>query len=172
MTASPVGGFPNGFIAQLQECRSRGWLRLASRDPLAPPIIVERLLSDPADLRRMVGAVKTQLELLAHPAFGSLAADVRLGLGGDDARRADADEIARWLLTTAGNGSHISCTCPMGSADDRAAVVAPDGRVYGVDGLFVADMSIAPTVPWSNTNLPAIMIGEHLAASWRAAWTA
>jgi 5-(hydroxymethyl)furfural/furfural oxidase len=53
----------------------------------------------------------------------------------------------------------------MGSAGDRAAVVDPSGRVYGVEGLRVADASIMPTIVAGNTNIPTIMIAENIAAA-------
>ena len=56
---------------------------------------------------------------------------------------------------------HQSCTCKMGV--DQASVVDPQLRVYGVDGLRIADASIFPTVPTGNTNAPAIMVGEKAA---------
>jgi len=60
---------------------------------------------------------------------------------------------------------HASCTCRMGAADDPGAVTDPSARVYGVEGLRIADNSIMPTVPCANTNIPAIMIGEKVAAT-------
>jgi 5-(hydroxymethyl)furfural/furfural oxidase len=64
---------------------------------------------------------------------------------------------------------HPAGTCRMGDSDDPLAVVDPDGRVYGVAGLRVADASIMPTIPSGNTNIPAIMIGEKIAAAITAA---
>ena len=58
--------------------------------------------------------------------------------------------------------AHASATCALGR------VVGADGRVAGLDGLRVVDMSIAPSVPRANTHLTAIMIGEHLAAMIRS----
>jgi choline dehydrogenase len=49
----------------------------------------------------------------------------------------------------------------MGAASDPEAVVGPDLRVWGIDGIRVADASIMPTVPHGNTNAPSIMIGER-----------
>ncbi len=60
---------------------------------------------------------------------------------------------------------HASCTCRMGASDDPGAVTDPSARVYGTDGLRVADASIMPAVPCANTNIPTIMIGEKVAAT-------
>ena len=58
---------------------------------------------------------------------------------------------------------HCCGTAKMGAASDPTAVTDPDGRVYGVEGLWVGDTSLMPSVPRGNTNLPAIMIGEKIA---------
>jgi choline dehydrogenase-like flavoprotein len=50
----------------------------------------------------------------------------------------------------------------MGSADDPGSVVDPRGRVHGFPNLLVADASIMPSLPAANTNLPTLMIAEHL----------
>jgi choline dehydrogenase-like flavoprotein len=52
----------------------------------------------------------------------------------------------------------------MGLDPAAGAVVDPDARVYGVDGLSVADASILPEIPSANTNIPVIMVAEHVAA--------
>jgi choline dehydrogenase len=55
---------------------------------------------------------------------------------------------------------HQCSTCRMGR-DEAASVVDPRLRVYGVEGLRVADASIFPTIPTGNTNAPSIMVGER-----------
>jgi 5-(hydroxymethyl)furfural/furfural oxidase len=58
---------------------------------------------------------------------------------------------------------HVTGTCRMGRPDDPGAVVDPQCRVIGIDGLRVVDASVMPCVPSANTNLPAIMIAEKVA---------
>jgi 5-(hydroxymethyl)furfural/furfural oxidase len=67
------------------------------------------------------------------------------------------------ILAASGTMFHPSCTCAMGGPDNRMAVVDPECRVYGVQGLRVADASVMPSVPSANTNIPTIMIAERVA---------
>ena len=72
------------------------------------------------------------------------------------------DEIEAYLLQTLFSSYHPTGTCRMG-ANDGAHVVDHRLRVHGLAGIRVADASIMPTIPSSNTNAPAIMIGEKAA---------
>jgi len=58
---------------------------------------------------------------------------------------------------------HPCGTARMGRRDDPLAVVDPEGRVIGVEGLRVADSSIFPRIPNGNLNAPSIMVGEKIA---------
>ncbi len=58
---------------------------------------------------------------------------------------------------------HASCSCRMGAENDPMAVTDPAGRVYGVQGLRVADASIFPMIPCANTNFPTMMVAEKIA---------
>jgi choline dehydrogenase len=77
----------------------------------------------------------------------------------------DADDIARSIRARAASYHHPVGTCRMGTAADDGAVVDPRGRVHGIEGLYVADASVMPTIPSANTNLPTIMIAERI-VSW------
>jgi 5-(hydroxymethyl)furfural/furfural oxidase len=74
----------------------------------------------------------------------------------------DDEAIEEWVRATVLGNWHACCTCSMGSADDRNAVVDPQGRVYGVEGLRVIDASIMPSIPCANTNLSTLMIAEKI----------
>jgi 5-(hydroxymethyl)furfural/furfural oxidase len=74
------------------------------------------------------------------------------------------DRLAEHVLSNVAGTFRVCGTFRMGPADDPEAVVDPAGRVYGVDGLRVADASIMPTVPRGNTNVPTIMLAEKLSA--------
>jgi 5-(hydroxymethyl)furfural/furfural oxidase len=77
----------------------------------------------------------------------------------------DDDTLAEFVRTRAHGTWHCCGTCRMGRADDPMAVADPAGRVYGVDGLRIADASLMPAVPRANTNIPVMMIGEKIAAA-------
>ncbi len=76
---------------------------------------------------------------------------------------ADDERLAEHIRTNVAGTFHVSGTCRMGN--DPGAVVDPAGRVRRIAGLRVADASVMPTVPRANTNIPAIMIAEKLAAA-------
>jgi choline dehydrogenase-like flavoprotein len=107
------------------------------------------VLAAPAPLRRaMIGAA-------IKP--GRLIADEKSTYPISD------DEI----LDSTGASFHPASTCAIGAADDPMAVVDPQCRVYGADGLRVADASVMPSIVSANTNMPTIMIGERVAEFMR-----
>jgi choline dehydrogenase-like flavoprotein len=138
--------------------RSRGVVRLASPDPREAPLIDPRYLSDPQDMDSLLEGLRIVRRILAQAplaAFGGQ--DPRLGPlhadgGNDDAARA-------WVREHAQSGCHPVGTCRMGL--DPLAVVDPQLRVRGVEGLRVVDASIMPALIGGDTNAPAIMVGER-----------
>jgi choline dehydrogenase-like flavoprotein len=137
--------------------KSRGTLRLASADPATPPLIDPHYLEEPDDARFLVAGMKLVREIMAHASLRDVVT-AELHPGGDVAGE---DELARDLPMRVHTTYHPVGTCRMGS-DDRA-VVDPELRVRGVEGLRVADASVIPSVPGGNTNAPSMMIGERCA---------
>jgi len=72
-------------------------------------------------------------------------------------------EIDAFIRAKAESAYHPSCSCKMGSSQDPMAVVAPDTRVHGLEGLRVVDSSIMPSIPTGNLNAPTIMLAEKAA---------
>lgn len=148
---------------------SRGWLRLASPDPDVHPLIDQNLLHDSADLVRMRDGVKRSLDLLRTGSFDTAFEHIAIDLTGRGVEALSDDAaIDRWLMETIGDTGHICGTCRMGAPDDPRSVVDPQGRVLGVEGLWVADASVFPEVPRANTNLPTIAAAERLSDLIRA----
>jgi choline dehydrogenase len=136
--------------------RSRGTLRLASGDPLEAPLIDFRYLSDPADLEVLAEGSEMVREIMGGAAFGgSVKTEIHPGA------EHQGPDLRREILNRATSVYHGVGTCRMGV--DEKAVVGPDLKVRGVDGLRVADASIMPSITGGNTNAPAIMIGEKAA---------
>ncbi|WP_308420934.1 GMC family oxidoreductase [Microbacterium faecale] len=131
---------------------SRGSVRITSTDPAVGPEVDMNLLQHPADRARISDGLRRAHELLESPPFSEYVVRQPARLD-EEAQRARA----MWVW-------HASSTCRMGGADSAQAVVGPDARVRGVDGLRVADASIMPSVPSAPTNIAAMMIGEHVAA--------
>ncbi|HEY9562297.1 MAG TPA: GMC family oxidoreductase N-terminal domain-containing protein [Nocardioides sp.] len=133
--------------------RSRGTLRLASSDPLAAPLIDPNVLSEPDDLKVLLEGVEMIRSIMANPAISKhVQEEYEPGLAytGDKLR----EEALRRVTTV----YHPVGTCRMGV--DERAVVGPDLKVRGVDGLRVADASIMPSISGGNTNAPSMMIGD------------
>ena len=82
-----------------------------------------------------------------------------------DDLEADESVLTEWIHASVVGHYHASCSNRMGAPDDPGAVCDPSARVYGVEGLRVADASIMPAVPCANTNFPTIMVGEKVAGT-------
>jgi choline dehydrogenase len=151
----------HGFQAHVgpMRSRSRGWVRLASRSALEAPRILFNYMSHEEDWIEMRACVRLTRELFAQPAFDRFRGrELQPG----DAVQSDAqiDAFVRERLESA---YHPSCTCKMGRAEDPLAVVDPETRVIGVDGLRVVDSSIMPRITTGNLNAPTIMLAEKAA---------
>ncbi|KAG8172675.1 hypothetical protein JTE90_012161 [Oedothorax gibbosus] len=104
--------------------------------------------------------MKTCIQLISSAPMKKLRAKVQFGLvPGCEKLSGDPylECVARTILVT---NHHPVGTAKMGNPDDPSTVVDPQLRVKSVENLRVVDASIMPTIPWSNTNVPTIMIGE------------
>ena len=151
----------HGFQAHVGPMRSasKGWVRLASTDPRAPPRIFFNYLGAPEDWADMRACVRLTRELFAQKSFDPYRGrEIQPGadVTGDDA-------IDAFVRAKAESAYHPSCTCKMGDSDDPTAVVDSQARVHGVDALRIVDASIMPSITNGNLNAPTIMIGEKAA---------
>ncbi|MGX7896061.1 GMC family oxidoreductase [Tsuneonella sp. HG222] len=132
---------------------SRGRISLRSADPSEPPVIQHQLLGDPADIEKLSRGVEIGREILNQPAIAPyIIEELRPGPA------VQAADLPEYLRAASIPLYHPAGTCRMGQDSD--AVVDPDLKVHGVDGLWVADASVMPTLPIGNTNATAIMIGD------------
>jgi choline dehydrogenase len=133
---------------------SRGHLSLKSPDPTLPIAIHPSLLSDPADLEKLVRGLDLLRRIAATPPFGDEVVRY-LDLPAADAGR---EEVVDYVRTSTRPFHHAAGTCRMGSEGD--SVVTPELRVRGVEGLWVADASVMPCPVAGNINATTLMIGE------------
>ena len=148
----------HGFQAHVGPMRSasRGAVTLASADPAAAPKIHFNYMSHPSDWEDFRTCLRLTREIFAQDAFKPY---VKRAIQPDDSLQTD-DELDGFIREHAESAYHPCGTCKMGSRDDAMAVVDPQTRVIGVDGLRVADSSIFPRITNGNLNAPSIMVGE------------
>ena len=151
----------HGFQAHVgpMRSRSRGSVTLASADPAAAPKIRFNYMShadDWADFRHCIR--------LTRQIFGQAAFDPYRGpeISPGAERQSDAD-LDAFIREAVESAYHPCGTCKMGQTDDPMAVVDPECRVIGVEGLRLADSSIFPRIPNGNLNGPSILVGEKAA---------
>jgi choline dehydrogenase len=151
----------HGFQAHVGPMRSksRGHVRLASRDARDKPRILFNYLSHPDDLAEFRAGLRLTREIFAQAAFDPYRG--REIQPGKDVQT--DDEIDAFVRAKVESAYHPSCSNKMGRSSDRMAVVDPDGRVYGTEALRVVDSSVMPSITTGNLNAPTIMLAEKLA---------
>jgi choline dehydrogenase len=151
----------HGFQAHVgpMRSRSRGFVRLASANPLDHPKIRFNYLSHADDRAEMRACVRLTREIFAQTAFDRYRGrEIQPGV--DVVTDEQIDAFVRDKVETA---YHPSCTCRMGRRDDPMAVVDAETKVIGIDGLRVVDSSIMPSITTGNLNAPTIMLAEKAA---------
>jgi choline dehydrogenase-like flavoprotein len=140
--------------------KSRGFVRLASADPDAMPLVSPHLLRDPADARVMIEGQRFFLRAFQT---GPLAARVeRIAI--PDPRDLCDEALLAHCRRFVKTNYHPSGTCRMGAGGDRLAVLDSRLRLRGLDALRVCDLSAMPDINAGNTNAPAMMLGSRCAA--------
>jgi choline dehydrogenase len=138
---------------------SVGRIELASRDPEVAPRIVANFYDHPEDLARVVDGVKRVRALFRHEALAPFVTDETF----PGADLTDDGAIAQAVRGAPTTEAHPIGTCSMGPVGSTWGVVDQRGKVHGVDGLYVIDASIMPTLPVVPTNMTTIMLAERCA---------
>jgi len=156
--------FPSMTVSVYQlRPESLGSIHIRSADPDEQPAIRFNFLADPIDQRTMVDGFRMIRRLV-----GAEPLDALRGEEYSPGRQVETDaEILAWIRNNSQTAYHPIGTCRMGREPN--AVVDERLKVYGLDGLRIADASIFPTMPSGNTNAPAIMVGEKAADLIRSA---
>lgn len=137
---------------------SRGWVRARSADPAMPPAIQPNYLAEPADRQAAVDGLRWARRLMASAALKPFRGEETTP---GYAAESDADLLA-YARTRGSTVYHAMGTCRMGV--DQNAVVGPDLRLRGIEGLRVVDASVMPSMISANTNAATLMIAEKAAA--------
>ncbi|KAB8315407.1 choline dehydrogenase [Tolypothrix campylonemoides VB511288] len=158
----------SGFtgVISLNRLQNVGSVSLRSSDPKEPPMFRMNYLQSETDVQKVVAAIKLMRQLF-HTSFFDEFRGAEIAPGAD----VTSDEaLEAYIRNNGGTMWHPVGTCKMGT--DPMAVVDPELRVHGVEGLRVVDASIMPTITTGNTNAPTIMIGEKGADFIKAGHTA
>lgn len=137
--------------------KSRGSLTLKDTNPETPPVIDPNMMADPDDRERLLRGIKVARDALQQPALESWRGD-EIFPGKEVQSDAELLEFMRNKVETI---YHPVGTCKMGN--DDMAVVDHNLKVHGLEGLYVVDASIMPTLIGGNTNAPTVMIAEKAA---------
>ncbi|MEU8824146.1 GMC oxidoreductase [Streptomyces sp. NPDC048636] len=141
--------------------RSRGRLYLTSADPAVKPALDFRYFTDEEDYdgRTLVDGIRIAREIAkAEPLAGWLKREVCPG-----PEITSDEEISEYARKVAHTVYHPAGTCRMGATTDEQAVVGPDLRIRGLDGVRIADASVFPTMPAVNPMIGVLMVGEKCA---------
>jgi choline dehydrogenase len=157
----PNRGFTG--VVSLTQFQNIGSVSLRSSDPKDTPVIRMNYLQSEADVQKLIAGIRVMRQIFQSSVFDEFGGE-EITPGADI--ESDAALVA-YIRKTCGTGNHPAGTCKMGT--DPMAVVDPELRVHGVEGLRVADASIMPTLIGGNTNAPTIMIGEKAADLIKAA---
>ncbi|MBW6419488.1 choline dehydrogenase [Celeribacter sp. PS-C1] len=148
----------HGFQAHVGPMRSpsRGEVTLRSKDPREAPKILFNYMSQEKDWEDFRTCIRLTREIFAQDAFKPYVKhEIQPGAG------VQSDEELNGFIKEHVESAYHPCgTCRMGRADDPMAVVDPENRVIGVEGLRLADSSIFPQITNGNLNAPSIMSGE------------
>jgi choline dehydrogenase-like flavoprotein len=144
-------------MVQVGKPRGHGYIHFPDADPRGRPRIESAILHHPVDRDAAVEAIMLAYRLAARPAMRKLG----WFAWPPEAVLRQKPRVEDWIRRICDSGYHPCGTVPMGPDGRADAAVDARGRVRGVEGLFVADASIMPTVPSSNINLPTLMIGER-----------
>jgi choline dehydrogenase len=153
----PTAGF--ALAAAVVAPDSRGWVRVATPDPRAAPVINPAFLRDPRD----TGRLQAGLAMIQHAAASAAFARVCTAEAWPGPQAQTSAGLREYIRGTVGSYYHPAGTCRIGADTDADAVVDTKLRVRGITGLRVADASVMPVLPNAHPNATVLAIAEKAA---------
>ncbi|MXP26780.1 FAD-dependent oxidoreductase [Altererythrobacter indicus] len=143
-------------LVGLMRPSSRGRVTLRSGNPETAPKISHMLLGNEDDVMQLVEGLQIARKIMGQPAIsGDVTAEVR-----PNEELESREALSHYVRAATIPMYHPVGTAKMGAKSDPMAVVDADLKLHGIEGLWVADASVMPTLPAGNTNATAIMIGD------------
>ncbi|KAG8175261.1 hypothetical protein JTE90_020794 [Oedothorax gibbosus] len=152
-------------LVSILQPKSRGTVRLNSKDPYDPPLIDPNYYENPEDVQDVVQGLKTCMKIATSGPMQKLGSKpLTTMLPGCEQYVTDEDNLLECLTRSVVMSlSHQVGTAKMGDPTDPTTVVDSQLRVKNIQGLRVVDASVMPIVPSGNTNIPTIVVAEKAA---------
>ena len=151
------------ILPTLLHPKSKGEITLASRDPLAHPLIDPHYLEAQEDVRILVEGCKLSAKICQTEPLKNIVRPIFDPEKRDENVESEDQFWEKFVRNYSLTVYHPTGTCKMGEEDDPMSVVTPSTRVKGVQGLRVVDASIIPKLVSGNTNIPAVVVAERAA---------
>lgn len=161
----------SAFIMPLHP-KSSGYIELKDSNPFSFPKMYGNYLTHPQDVATFIAGIRHVIDMISHPAFQKFGAYLHRA-DYPTCRHLEFNSDSYWecaVRTLTATLHHQVASCRMGPLNDPNAVVDPELRVYGVQGLRVVDSSVIPRPIAAHTHAPAVMIGEKAADLIKATW--
>jgi choline dehydrogenase len=153
----------SGMLTSFNKSTSRGYVRITSEDPHEKLNVMLNCLGDKTDIPPLKTGVRLAWKLLKHPALSSHFEKILAWT--DDLVESDV-ALEHAIKTFVRPAAHLCGSAKMGLSNESDAVVDPQGRVFGVENLWVADASIVPILPSATPHLTVLMVAEKIAAEF------
>lgn len=152
--------------------RSKGFLKLKSRNPFHHPLFYPNFFNDTRDIDVLLEGIREALRIVGQQPFEQLGIKVyNATIPGCETESFDSDDYWRcYIRHLSATLHHQIGTCKMGPKTDKTSVVDSDARVHDIKNLRVADISIIPEAPSGHTAAFSFMIGEKIADMIRSEW--
>jgi choline dehydrogenase len=163
----PFADGPRVFsvMAVVRRPHARGRVTVASTDPRKAPHIDLNYLDNEHDYRILAEGVRNCWTLAHSPKIRDRGERLVML----DESNIDSEDVMRdYIKISVESAYNAVGTARMGPSTDHSSVVDQRCAVHGLEGLYVADSSIMPSMVRGNTKLTVIMIGERVAAQLRS----